>query len=185
MSTTYQYHGRLQGSFAGTLTFDSLPPLVSPPSDNAMFIAKLTPETVGVWSRSYTGAAGKSETGQSIAVNPITKGCFTTGTYEGFLTVGPFNLTAPNTIDWFDDQVFVIASDADGNPVYARGYYTVGQEVNSGGVGVDLRGNAYVSAAYRNNVVIGPEVGTLTAMQEVGTSCCSSSRGYPSRGLWR
>lgn len=114
-----------------------------------------------MWVRSYGGPASAS--GWAIALNPISKDCFTIGRFKTFLPVGPFNLTGTgNPIHDFNDQLFVIASNANGDPIYARGYIAPTRDITPGGVAVDLGGNAYVGAAFSKTVMIGPEVGNLT-----------------------
>ena len=122
-----------------------------------MFVIKLDASGSPLWAKSFGGSG--EESGIDIAVD-ASGNSYTTGYFQGSMTVGNTTLTAVGNND-----MFVIKLDASGSPLWAKSFE--GGNVGFGrgnGIGVDAAGNSYTTGAFEGNMMVGTT--TLTAVDQ-------------------
>lgn len=105
------------------------------------------------WAKSFGGSG--SEFGNGIAVD-ASGNSYTTGYFQGSMTVGNTTLTAVGNYD-----MFVIKLDASGSPLWAKSFGGSGEESGID-IAVDASGNSYITGFFPGGIVVGPT--TLTAV---------------------
>ena len=105
------------------------------------------------WAKSFGGSG--SEFGNGIAVD-ASGNSYTTGYFQGSMTVGNTTLTAVGNYD-----MFVIKLDASGSPLWAKSFGGSGFG-RGNGIGVDAAGNSYTTGFFEGSMTVGNT--TLTAV---------------------
>src|SRR6056297_3467065 len=82
--------------------------------DRDIFMIKLDPDGNPVWAQSLGGTS--RDQGYSIAVD-ASGSSYTTGYFQGTMTVGSTTLTSAGS-----DDIFMIKLDPDGHPVWAQSF---------------------------------------------------------------
>jgi len=137
----------IAGKFTGTATFSSAI-LISQGSED-IFISKFTPDGSLVWAKSY-GSTGADE---ALSVNVAPSGSiYLSGVYGGAMTFGSSSITGKGGRD-----IFLAKLDADGDPVWAKGYGGTGDD-RAYAVSLDAQENVYaggiISVTTTNNAKI-------------------------------
>ena len=113
------------GNFAGTMTVGNI--TLTTAGANDMFIIKLDSFGVPLWAKRYGGPNG--DAGTSIAVD-ASGNSYSTGYFQGTMTVGSTNLTSVGGRD-----IFIIKLDSSGSPIWAVGY---GSSIDDEGKGIQI-----------------------------------------------
>ena len=140
------------GDFEGTMTVGST--TLTAVGDADMFMIKLDSSGSPVWAKSFGGS--DAESGWDIAVD-ASGNSYTTGGFEGTMTVGSTTLTAVG-----DRDIFMIKLDSSGSPVWAQGFGSPSSRSSGNGIDVDASGNSYTTGNFRGTMTVGSII--LTAV---------------------
>ncbi|EWM20836.1 secreted protein [Nannochloropsis gaditana] len=122
-----------------------------------IFMIKLDPNGSPVWAQSFGGT--DADEGYGIAVD-ASGSSYTTGYFEGTMTVGSTTLTSNGLTD-----IFMIKLDLDGNPVWAQSFGGIAS--NEGyDIAVDASGSSYTTGYFQGTMTVGNT--TLTAVGSSG-----------------
>jgi len=144
------------GYFQGTMTVGSTT-LTSAGSDD-IFMIKLDLDGNPVWAQSFGGTS--RDQGYSIAVD-ASGSSYTTGYFQGTMTVGSTTLTSAGS-----DDIFMIKLDLDGNPVWAQSFG--GNDDDEGnGIAVDASGSSYTTGYFLGNMTVGSTSLTAVGLTDI------------------
>jgi len=136
------------GYFEGTMTVGNTT-LTSAGSDD-IFMIKLDPDGNPLWAQSFGSTA--YDQGYSIAVN-ASGSSYTTGVFQGIMTVGNTTLTSAGSAD-----IFMIKLDPDGHPVWAQSFGSPAYDQGLGialGIAVDASGSSYTTGFFQGTMTVG------------------------------
>ena len=151
------------GSFTGTVNFGSATnaTLVSSPTANEAFVAKLDPSGTMTWIRNAVGSGmADNDPANALALDGQ-GGVIIAGTFQNSLTIGTTTLSGPGA-----SEAFVARFDATGAPVWAVGSRGgSGSNAQAVGLAVDPAGNIGVTGSYSGTVglVVNNSAATFTA----------------------
>jgi hypothetical protein len=117
-----------------------------------IFIIKLGSSGSPVWATSFGGTSNGF--GFAIAVD-ASGSSYTTGYFEGSMTVGNTTLTSAGTRD-----IFIIKLDSSGSPVWARRFGGTSND-DGRGIAVDASGSSYTTGYFQESMTVGST--TLTS----------------------
>jgi hypothetical protein len=134
------------GYFRGSMTVGSTN-LTAAGSRN-VFMIKLDSSGSPTWATSFGGDS--SVEGQGIAVD-ASGSSYTTGFFQGSMTVGSTNLTAAGNTD-----VFMIKLDSSGSPTWATSFGGDSDSFVEGqGIAVDASGSSYTTGYFQGSMTVG------------------------------
>jgi len=115
------------------------------PTAAPTLVPTMTPEDIS-WAESFGGTS--QDRGNGIAVD-ASGSSYTTGFFEGTMTVGNTTLTSAGSRD-----MFMIKLDPDGNPVWAQSFG--GTSFDQGnGIAVDASGSSYTTGSFQGTMMVG------------------------------
>jgi hypothetical protein len=113
-----------------------------------VFMIKLDSSGSPMWATSFGG--DDSDLGQGIAVD-ASGSSYTTGYFQGSMTVGSTNLTAAG-----DTDVFMIKLDSSGSPTWATSFGGDSDSFVEGqGIAVDASGSSYTTGYFQGSMTVG------------------------------
>ncbi|TFJ81186.1 hypothetical protein NSK_007483 [Nannochloropsis salina CCMP1776] len=134
------------GYFQGSMTVGSTN--LTAAGDTDVFMIKLDSSGSPTWATSFGGDSDSFVEGQGIAVD-ASGSSYTTGYFQGSMTVGSTNLTAAGSQD-----VFMIKLDSSGSPTWATSFG--GDDSDLGlGIAVDASGSSYTTGYFRGSMTVG------------------------------
>lgn len=135
----------ITGSYQGTITFGTAPPLTNS-GNSDVFVVKYDTAGNVVWAR--RAGSSSSDTGNSIAVdgagNP-----YVTGVYQGSITFGTTSLTNSGNND-----IFVAKYDGAGNVLWATRASGTNTEI-ANSIAVDGSGNSFLTGSFQGTTNFG------------------------------
>ncbi|MEZ4446442.1 MAG: hypothetical protein R3B72_45610 [Polyangiaceae bacterium] len=138
----------ITGGFAGTTDFGGGPITAAGTSED-LFVAKLDTDGNHVWSRRF-GDTGMQR-GTGIAVSAQGQ-IVVTGTLQGSIDLAGEFLQSTSSSD-----IFLIALDADGEPLWGKTFAGVDQD-NPRAVAVDGGGNIHIAGDFLGDVAFGGDL---------------------------
>ena len=142
------------GSFQGTMTVGSTSITAG---NQDIFMIKLDSSGSPVWAKGFGSSTkyNSNDVGHGIAVD-ASGNSYTTGVFQGTMTMGSTTLTAVGGYD-----IFIVKLDSWGSPVWAKGFGNSGDDVGRG-IAMDASGNSYASGSFEGTMTVGST--TLTAV---------------------
>jgi hypothetical protein len=131
------------GYFEGSMTVGSTNLMTA--GDRDVFMIKLDSSGSPMWATSFGGDLVE---GLGIAVD-ASGSSYTTGYFQGSMTVGSTNLTAAGFID-----VFMIKLDSSGSPMWATSFGGDSSAVGRG-IAVDASGSSYTTGNFQGSMTVG------------------------------
>jgi len=132
------------GLFGGTMTVGNTTLTSAGPGD--IFMIQLDPDGNPVWAEGFGGTG--EDLGIGIAVD-ASGSSYTTGSFQGTMTVGNTTLTSAGPGD-----IFMIKLDPDGNPVWAQSFGGTNFDLGLG-IAVDASGRSYTTGFFRGTMTVG------------------------------
>ncbi|TFJ85412.1 hypothetical protein NSK_003371 [Nannochloropsis salina CCMP1776] len=138
------------GRFQGNMTVGST--TLTSAGDSDIFIIKLDSSGSPVWAMSFGGTSG--DIGYAIAVD-ASGSSYTTGEFQGSMTVGSTTLTSAGGAD-----IYIIKLDSSGSPVWAMSFGGTDFDIGNA-IAVDASGSSYTTGRFQGSMTVGST--TLTS----------------------
>jgi hypothetical protein len=144
------------GYFTGTMTVGST--ALTAVGGEDIFMIKLNSSGSPVWAKGFGSSSG--DIGFGIAVD-ASGNSYTTGFFQGTMTVGSTALTAVG-----GQAIFMIKLNSSGSPVWAKGFGSSSNDVGFG-IAVDASGNSYTTGFFQGNMTVGSTTLTVVGGQDI------------------